>query len=228
MMVRMKPNPSVTVCLSAGAPGALEQAVETLQRGELVAFPTDTVYGLGAHAFQPAAVLRLYAVKDRPSRRPIPLLLPEPAAMLAVCADIPPLAWQIAERFWPGGLSLVLRRGPRVPDAVTAGGPTVAVRVPDHPLVRELCRRLGAPLATTSANRHGQPDPATAGEVEAALAGRIPMILDGGPSPGGVASTVLDLTVSPPVVLRHGPVTTEQLAALVAFRPAPDGARGPD
>jgi L-threonylcarbamoyladenylate synthase len=194
----------------------------------LVAFPTDTVYGLGAHAFQPTAVARLYAVKERPARLPIPLLLPDPAALPDVCTDIPPLVWQLAERFWPGGLSLVLRRVSRVPDAVTAGGPTVAVRVPDHPLVRELCRRLGAPLAATSANRHSQPPPATASEVEAALAGRIPLILDGGTCPGGVASTVLDLTVSPPVILRPGPITTEQLAALVPFGPAPDGARGPD
>lgn len=222
----MSPSPSVTLCVSAGAPGALEQAVETLRRGELVAFPTDTVYGLGAHAYQPAAVLRLYAVKERPARLPIPLLLPDPVALPEVCTDIPPLAWTLAERFWPGGLSLVLRRVFRVPDAVTAGGPTVAVRVPDHPLVRELCRRLGTPLAATSANQHGQPPPTTAGEVEAALAGRIPLILDGGPCPGGVASTVLDLTVSPPVILRPGPVTTEQLVALVPFRSAPDGARG--
>jgi L-threonylcarbamoyladenylate synthase len=194
----------------------------------LVAFPTDTVYGLGAHAFQPAAVARLYAVKERPARLPIPLLLPDAAALSDVCTDIPSLVWQLAERFWPGALSLVLRRLSRVPDAVTAGGPTVAVRVPDHALVRELCRRLSAPLAATSANRHGQPPPVAASEVEAALSGRIPLILDGGPCPGGVASTVLDLTVSPPVILRSGPVTTEQLAALVPFGSAPDGARGLD
>jgi L-threonylcarbamoyladenylate synthase len=217
---------SATLCLPVGAPGALEQAVELLRCGELVAFPTDTVYGLGAQAFQPAAVARLYAVKERPARLPIPLLLPDPAVLPDVCTDISPLVRQLAEHFWPGALSLVLRRVSRVPDVVTAGGPTVAVRVPDHPLVRELCRRLGAPLAATSANRHGRPPPVTAGAVEAALAGRIPLILDGGPCPGGVASTVLDLTVSPPVVLRHGPVTIEQLAALVPFGPAPDETRG--
>lgn len=224
----MSPSPSATRRLPAGAPGVLEQAVEALRRGEVVAFPTDTVYGLGAHAFQPAAVARLYAVKERPARLPVPLLLPDPGVLPDVCIDIPSLVWQLAGRFWPGALSLVLRRASGVPDAVTAGGPTVAVRVPDHHLVRELCRQLGAPLAATSANRHGQPPPVTAGAVEAALAGRIPLILDGGPCSGGVASTVLDLTVSPPVILRPGPVTTEQLAALVTFGPAPDGARGPD
>jgi L-threonylcarbamoyladenylate synthase len=215
------PSSGAALCLSAGAPGALVQAVETLRRGDLVAFPTDTVYGLGAHAFQPAAVARLYAVKERPARLPIPLLLADPFAVHDVCTDIPPLVWQLAERFWPGALSLVLRRASRVPDAVTAGGPTVAVRVPDYPVVRELCRRLGAPLAATSANRHGQPPSITADAVKAALHGRIPLILDGGPCPGGVASTVIDLTVSPPEILRPGPVTMEQLAALVPFGPAP-------
>ena len=207
-----------TVCLSAQAPDALDRAVTALRRGELVAFPTDTVYGVGAHAFLPEAVLYLYAVKERPVHLPIPLLLPDVVAMEVVCADIPPLAWEVAERFWPGGLSLVLRRAPTVPDAVTAGGPTVAVRVPDHPLVRELCRRLGVPLAASSANLHGRPDPIIAAEGEVALGGGIPLILDGGPCPGGVASTVLDLTVSPPVILRRGPVTDKQLAAVVSFR----------
>jgi L-threonylcarbamoyladenylate synthase len=207
-----------TVRLLTEAPDAMERAVEALRRAEVIAFPTDTVYGVGTHAFLPEAVAQLYAIKDRPAHLAIPLLLPDVAAMGTVCVDIPPAAWDLAERFWPGSLSLVLRRAPVVPDAVTAGGPTVAVRVPDHALVRELCRRLGAPLAATSANRHGQPSPATAGEVEAALGGWIPLILDGGPCAGGVASTVLDLTVSPPAILRAGPITAEQLAAVVPPR----------
>jgi L-threonylcarbamoyladenylate synthase len=160
-------------------------------------------------------VARLYAVKDRPARRAIPLLLSDAEVMGVVCREVPDLAWEVAERFWPGGLSLVLHRAWVVPDAVTASGDTVAVRVPDQAFVRALCRQLGAPLAATSANRHGQPDPVTAGEVEAALRGRIPLILDGGPCPGGVASTVLDLTVSPPVILRRGAVGAEQLAPFV-------------
>ena len=199
--------------ISDQAADALTRAVEALRRGEVIAFPTDTVYGVGAHAFLPDAVARLYAVKERPAHLPIPLLLPEAAAMERVCAAIPPLAWRLAERFWPGGLSLVLPRAPIVPDVVTAGGETVAVRVPDHALVRALCRRLGAPLAATSANRHGQPAPVTAEETAAQLGGRIPLLLDGGPCPGGTASTVLDLTVSPPRILRPGPVTAEQIHA---------------
>jgi len=204
-----------TVCLSAGAPGAVDRAVDALRQGEVIALPTDTVYAVGAHAFLPQAVARLYAVKDRPAGVAIPLLLSGAEGMPLVCIDIPPLAWQIAERFWPGALTLVLHRGPTVPDAVTAGGPTVAVRVPDHALVCELCRRLDAPLAATSANRHGWLSPVTAAEVRSALAGRIPLILDGGTSFGGVASTVLDLTVSPPAILRSGPVTAEQLAVFI-------------
>jgi L-threonylcarbamoyladenylate synthase len=208
-----------TVCLPVQAPNALGRMVAALRRGELVAFPTDTVYGVGAHAFLPEAVRYLYTVKERPAHLPIPLLLPDAMAMKTVCAAIPSLAWEVAELFWPGGLSLVLPRAPTVPDVVTAGGPTVAVRVPDHPLVRELCLRLGAPLAATSANLHGLPDPITASAVETALGGRIHLILDAGPCPGGVASTVLDLTVSPPAILRPGPVSAEQLAAVVPLWP---------
>ena len=208
-----------TVCLSADAPGAVDRAVDALQQGKVIAFPTDTVYGVGAHAFLPQAVARLYVVKERPAGMAIPLLLSGAEAMLLVCAEIPALAWEIAGRFWPGALSLVLRRAPAVPDIITAGGSTVAVRVPNSPLVRELCRRLDAPLAATSANRHGWPPPVTAGEVQAALAGRLPLVLDGGPCPGGVASTVLDLTLSPPAILRPGPVTAEQLASFIPLWP---------
>jgi L-threonylcarbamoyladenylate synthase len=204
-----------TIRIRMDAPAALEQAVQALRQGELVAFPTDTVYGVGAHAFLPEAVVSLYQVKGRPDELPIPLLLPDAAAMEEVCTDISPVAWRIAERFWPGGLSLILKRAPIVPDAVTSGGPTVAIRVPDYPPVRELCRSLGAPLAVTSANRHGQPPPIVADEVETYLGGRIVLILDGGPCPGGIASTVLDLTVWPPAILRSGPIGVEQLATII-------------
>jgi L-threonylcarbamoyladenylate synthase len=207
-----------TACVAAADRRGLEQAVDRLRRGDVVAFPTDTVYGVGAHAFQAEAVARLFTVKDRPVEQAIPLLLPDVDALRQVCVDIPAAAWELARRFWPGGLSLVLKRAAAVPDVVTAGGPTVAVRLPDHDLVRDLCRRLGAPLATSSANLHGERPAVTAGEAAAALRGRIPLILDGGPCPGGVSSTVVDLTVWPAVVLRAGPVTAEQLASVVALR----------
>jgi L-threonylcarbamoyladenylate synthase len=203
-----------TVRLSTTAPDALQQAVSTLRRGQVIAFPTDTVYGVGAHAFLPEAVARLYTVKGRPAGMAIPLLLPDAAAIRSVCADIPPLAWILAEWFWPGALSLILPRSVAVPSLVTAGGPTVAVRVPDQPLVRDICRALDAPLAATSANLHGRPAPVTADEAWATVAGQIALLLDGGPCPGGRASTLLDLTVTPPVLLREGPVTADQLCAV--------------
>jgi L-threonylcarbamoyladenylate synthase len=217
----MKSCPGIdaeTVRLAIDDPSALGRAVELLRRGELVAFPTDTVYGVGAHALIEEGVARLFQVKQRPVDLPIPLLLPEETAMEAVCVDIPPVAWRLAARFWPGGLSLVLARSHVVPAAVTAGGSTVAVRVPDYPLLRDLCRQLGAPLAATSANLHGQPPPVTADEVESMFGGCIPLILDGGPCPGGVASTVLDLTIWPHSILRPGPVTAAQLASIATVR----------
>jgi L-threonylcarbamoyladenylate synthase len=181
----------------------------------VIAFPTDTVYGLGAHAFLAEAIAGLYTIKGRPAHLPIPLLLSDAAAMSAVCSSIPAVAWQLARRFWPGGLSLVLPKAPHLPDILVAHGNSVAVRVPDHDLVRRLCCQMDAPLAATSANRHGQPAPVTADEVEAALAATLPLLLDGGRCPGGMASTVLDLTVAPAVILRPGPVTQKQLAAIL-------------
>ena len=204
---------SRTDLLNLESEGVLERAVDLLQRGEPVAFPTDTVYGIGVHGFQSEAVERLYSLKQRPAHMPIPLLLPDVAMVRATCTDIPPVVWRLAERFWPGGLSLVLQSSPAVPCAVTAGGATVAVRVPDHRWVRELGRRLGAPLAATSANRHGKPSPIAADDVMDAFEGLLPLIVDGGPCRGGVASTVLDLAVVPPTILRSGPVTAQQIAA---------------
>jgi L-threonylcarbamoyladenylate synthase len=208
-----------SACLPIDSPGAIKQAVALLDRGQVVAFPTDTVYGLGAHAFLSSAVARLYFVKERPHNLPVPVLLSDAGGMETVCSDIPPLAWRLAERFWPGGLSIVLARSQIIPDAVTAGGPTVAVRVPDHSWVRELCRRLEAPLAATSANRHGQAAPVTADQVQAALGGSVPLILDGGPCQGGMPSTVLDLTVSPAAILRAGPVPAAALREFVDLKP---------
>lgn len=206
-----------TVRLPWRDPDAIDLIVQSLLQAEVAAFPTDTVYGIGAHVFLPEGVARLYALKERPLDLPIPLLLPDREAMSTLCDSVPEQAWRLAEAFWPGGLSLVLHRSHVVPDVVTAGGATVAVRVPDHDLVRDLCRRLGGAVAATSANRHGRPSPITADEVEADLGGRIRYILDGGPCPGGVASTVLDLTRTPARILRHGPIHTDQLAAFVTI-----------
>jgi L-threonylcarbamoyladenylate synthase len=204
-----------TRVLSADDPQTIPRARRRLQSGQVVAFPTDTVYGIGAHAFQPEAVAALYAVKGRPADKAIPILVAQIEDVARVARAVPPVAWRLVERFWPGGLTLVLPRSDRVPAIVTAGGDTVAVRCPDHPLPLALMNAVGAPLAATSANLSGQPSPATARQVIEQLAGRLPLIIDGGECPGGVASTVVDLSVSPPRLLRAGAIPTEDLRALL-------------
>ncbi len=192
---------------------AVERAVALLRAGELVAFPTDTVYGVGALAWDEEAVGKLYTAKIRAGHKAIPILLADPADLLLVAADLPPAALRVAERFWPGALTLVVPRNRRVPDIVTAGGDTVAVRVPDHDAVRALIRAAGAPLATTSANLSGAASPVTAAEVAAQLSGRVSLILDGGPCPGGTPSTILDLTGETAVILREGPLMLADIQA---------------
>ena len=186
------------------------EAVRVLSAGGLVAFPTDTVYGVGAHAFQPRAVKKIYAAKIRSRDKAIPLLLAAPDDLSLVAESVPPAVRLLAERFWPGGLTLVLRKRTIVSDAISPG-PTVAVRVPDHPVTQALIAALGAPLAATSANLAGSPSPVTAQEVAGELAGRIELILDGGPCPGGIPSTVLDLTTDPPKILRSGAISEEDI-----------------
>ncbi|MGA9350143.1 MAG: L-threonylcarbamoyladenylate synthase [Anaerolineae bacterium] len=192
---------------------AIAVAARILAGGGLVAFPTDTVYGVGAHAFQPDAVERIYAAKIRPRDKAIPILLAQPDDLVLVAEGITETAWLLAERFWPGGLTLVLPKKANVPDVVSAGGPTVAVRVPDHPVPLALIAALGAPLAATSANLSGHPSPVTAQEVQAELGGRIELILDGGQCPGGVPSTVLDVTTDPPAILRAGAIGVQETEA---------------
>lgn len=205
-----------THVVPADRPGALAQAAAVLRAGGLVAFPTDTVYGVGAHALLPDAVARLYTAKVRPEGKAIPLLLADAADIERVSRDLPPLAWRLIAAFWPGALTLVVPRSAWLPDIVTAGGPTVAVRLPDHPTPRALARALGAPLAATSANLSGQAEATTAAEVLAQLEGRIELLLDGGVCAGGVASTVLDLTVHPPAILRAGALDLAPLQRLLA------------
>jgi len=185
--------------------------VALLKAGELVAFPTDTVYGVGVLVWDRAAVARLYTAKLRSLDKAIPVLLADAADLDLVARDLTPAARRAAERFWPGPLTIVVPKAPAIPDEVTAGGDSVAVRVPDHPLARALIREVGAPLATTSANLSGGPSPVTADEVAAQLAGRIAMILDDGRCPGGTASTVVDLTGSTPVILRPGPISLQEI-----------------
>lgn len=204
-----------TLVLRAEEPEALETALAWLQQGEVIAFPTDTVYGLGVRVDDEAAVERLYRVKGRPAELALPLLLAEAEDMEKVCRDVPTEARLLSARFWPGPLTLVLWKRPWIPSRVTGGRPTVAVRLPDHPLPRELARRLGRPLASSSANRSGEPPPATADEVRAQLEGRLPLILDGGRCAQARPSTLLDLTVKPPRILRPGPISAQEVIAVL-------------
>jgi len=198
----------------------LKEATRCLQDGGLVAFPTDTLYGLAAVAAQERAVERLFEAKERLRDRPLPILITSAADVNGVAVDVSPAARRLMEAFWPGGLTLVLRRHPAFRSLALAGGDTVAVRVPAHPVALELLRRVGEPLTGTSANLSGFRGPRTAEEVRRQLGDRVDLIVDGGPCPGGVESTVVDCTVDPPRVLREGAVPAERVAAVLS-----DGSR---
>jgi L-threonylcarbamoyladenylate synthase len=202
-----------TDVIEANSAAGRRRALEILKSGGLVAFPTDTVYGVAAYPSEEGAVERLYQVKERPRDLPIPLLLSDVAALDRI-ALLSERCRALPERFWPGGLTLVLPKKASVSDAISQR-PTVAVRVPDLELTRELIRGAGGVLAVTSANLSGASSPVTAQQVEAQLGGRIPLVLDGGPCPVGVASTVLDCSVSPPLLLRRGAVSEVDLRAVV-------------
>ncbi len=192
---------------------AIAQAAELLGAGQLVAFPTETVYGLGARADDAVAVGRIYAVKGRPADKALSVLVPDVMIARRAAAHWPASAERLARAFWPGPLTLVVQRAGLVVDEVVAGGPTVALRVPDHPTALDLLRRCPFPIAAPSANRSGKPPATSAEEVLAGFAGRIPMVLDGGRSPARTASTVVDLTQSERggVILRAGVITAEAL-----------------
>src|SRR5262245_35115270 len=198
-------------------PDSITKAADILRLGGLVAFPTETVYGLGANALDAAAVALIFAAKGRPANNPIIVHLADVSSVSQVATAWPPIAANLAERFWPGPLTLVLPKHPNVPDIVTAGSPTIAVRVPAHPIARALLEAVQLPIAAPSANRSSELSPTTAEHVRQALEGRIDMILDGGPCPGGIESTVLDVTSDPPRLLRPGLVTVEQIESHIGL-----------
>ncbi|HKI32701.1 MAG TPA: L-threonylcarbamoyladenylate synthase [Gemmataceae bacterium] len=205
--------------------GAIARAAAVLRAGGLVAFPTETVYGLGASALDADAVARIFAAKGRPSNNPLIVHVADIPDVGRVAADWPGSAARLAERFWPGPLTLVLPKRPDLPDAVTAGGPTVAVRVPAHPVALALIRAAGVPIAAPSANRSGYISPTRAEHVLSGLDGRIDMVLDAGQVPGGIESTVLDLTSHPPRLLRPGLVSPAEIESIIGpvARPASRG-----
>jgi len=198
-----------TLIIPSADPDALDRAEQLLHAGELVAFPTDTVYGLGAVLTDSSAIEKLYLVKGRDAAKAIAVLIGDENALAQVTGALSGLAARLAGRFWPGPLTLVVPAHPDLP-ANLSPLPTVGVRMPDHPVALALLRRTG-PLAVTSANLSGQPSARTAGEVLTQLNGRFPLVLDGGETPGGSPSTVVDCTGSEPEILRQGPITLEQL-----------------
>ncbi len=197
------------------SPEAIARAAAAIRAGQLVAFPTETVYGLGANALDAAAVAGIFAAKGRPATNPVIVHVATFADAEALVATMPPIARILADRFWPGPLTLVVPRGPNVPDIVTAGGPTVALRVPAHPVAQDLLRACGVPIAAPSANRSTCLSPTRPEHVLRGLDGRIDILLDGGPCSGGLESTVLDITTDPPTLLRPGLVSVRQLEEVV-------------
>jgi L-threonylcarbamoyladenylate synthase len=185
----------------------INRAIEILKNGGIVAFPTDTVYGLGCDVFNVAAVERIYKVKQRAGNMPLPVLVAGEDQLSEIVADVPDMARCLIRHFWPGGLTLLLPKKANLPDIITAGQDKVAVRVPNHVVPISLIRGLGSPIIGTSANVSGKPSPVTAAEVEEQVGKGVDLIIDGGRCPSGLESSVVDVTGERPVVLRQGAIT---------------------
>jgi len=194
----------------------IQEAARVIRSGGVVALPTESFYGLAVHAVSEKAVERLFAVKGRREDNPLLILIASRETLGSYVREVPDRAQKLMKRFWPGGLTLVFHAKPVLPDLLTAGTGKIGVRLSSHPVPRALAEAVGAPITGTSANRSGQPGCSTAEEVMVALGGDIDLILDGGRTPGGESSTVLDLTCDPPVILRDGIVSHDQLRAFIS------------
>lgn len=193
----------------------IHQAVELLQNSGVVAFPTETVYGLGANALDAEAVSKIYQIKGRPSNNPLIIHIAEESQLNQVARDIPMIAKILINNFWPGPLTLILSRNLNVPDITAGGLDTVAVRMPNHPIALKLLKQAKLPIAAPSANTSGKPSPTTAEHVQDDLGSKVDLIIDGGPTSNGLESTILDLTSAIPTILRPGPITLEQISKLI-------------
>jgi len=200
--------------MPASHPAAIEQAAFLIQQGQLVCFPTDTVYGIGAAASNEEAIRRLYAVKGRTPDKPLPLLIAHPNEV-GHYAEVSPIAKSLITHFWPGALTIVMRKVEGFRSAALARKPTVGLRVPDHDVPREIAQMLGEPLTGTSANRSGSRPPLSASEVAFSLGDMVSLVLDGGRAEGGVESTVVDVTGAALVIVREGVVGREELAKVL-------------
>jgi L-threonylcarbamoyladenylate synthase len=206
----------MTQILPAHSRRAIKLASRLLREGEVVAFPTDTVYGVGANAFSHIAVRQIFTLKGRPQDKSLPVFIYQIDDLNLVARDVPNQAWPLLQKFWPGALTVVLLKSAPLPADVTSGQDTVAVRIPNHPVCLDLVIQVGHPLAVTSANLSSQPTPTTAQGVAAQLGANLSLVLDGGSSPSTQPSTIIDLSRTPPHLLRPGPIS---LAALREFLP---------
>ena len=196
---------------SLGIQKQIEISISILKQGGLVAYPTDTVYGLGAGVNIPQAVERVYRVKERPLDMALPLLLADILQISEVAEPVPPIAWILASKFLPGALTMVLPKSKSIPDNITAGGNTVAIRIPAHPVPVALVRGLGMPIVGTSANLSGKPSALTADEVYSQFGDKVDLVIDGGRCLGGRESTIIDITGEVPEILREGAISREKL-----------------
>ncbi len=211
--------------LSSAIQQQIERGIAILRQGGLVAFPTDTVYGLGASANIPQAIERVYQVKQRPRNMPLPLLLADISQIAETAESVSPDAWLLIGNFMPGALTIVLPRSSSVPAHVAAGGTTIAVRVPAHPVPIALIRGLGVPIVGTSANLSGKPSALTADEVCIQLGDKVDLVIDGGRCPGGKESTIVDVTGEKPVILREGAISRKEIERLCGRSPSGKGAK---
>ena len=197
----------------------IQRAVQLLRQGELVALPTETVYGLGADALNPDAVAKIFAAKGRPSDHPLIVHLADASQIMTWAREVPKDAIALARAFWPGPLTLILKRDESVPDLVTGGQDTVGLRVPNHPVALKLLRAFGSGVAAPSANRFGRISPTTAAHVRQELGSRVALILDGGACKVGLESTIVDLSRGVPVILRPGAIGADEIARVLGRRP---------
>lgn len=193
----------------------IQEAAKALQEGQLVAFPTETVYGIGANALKIEVVKRIYEAKGRPSDNPLIVHIGGPEEVARYATDIPEVAYPLMARFWPGPLTMIFKKKPLIPDEITGGLKTVGLRVPGHPLARAIIKTSGLPIAAPSANLSGKPSPTEAAHVIEDLMGRVDLIVDGGSADIGLESTVLDMTTTPPMILRPGGVTRAMLEEVI-------------
>jgi L-threonylcarbamoyladenylate synthase len=193
----------------------VEKAIEILRKGGVVAFPTDTVYGLGTGIYNESGIKRIFEIKKRSTGVALPVLLADSSQLHEVAGDLPPNAWKLIKEFMPGGLTLIVYRSRVISDLITAGGDTVAVRIPDHPVPHALIRGIGMPIVGTSANISGKPTLISAEDVRREIGESVDLVIDAFPVPNGKESTVVDVASKIPVVLREGAISRDQIARLI-------------